>query len=83
LALWSNGMSEFVSCPKCQGVGSEPQGNSPFSAPACIFCFGSGRVDRENTCSCGRYASILTKDNVPFCGRQACLVVGNAFKDWM
>lgn len=68
-------------CPTCRGRGV----NDVFariSSPNCNMCNGSGKVDGDNVCRCGRPAVILIGDTLT-CTRVACqdVVLGKVNKD--
>lgn len=66
----------LVSCPLCKGIGRRVLGNRQRFDPPCDLCYGTGIIDRDHTCVCGRPLRLtdqgLVFANVFSCGRDEC-----------
>jgi hypothetical protein len=66
----------IVQCPLCKGLGRRVLGNRQRFDPPCDLCYGTGIIDRDHTCVCGRSLRLtdqgLVFANVFSCGREEC-----------
>lgn len=66
----------LVQCPLCKGLGRRVLGNRQRFDPPCDLCYGTGIIDRDHTCVCGRPLRLtdqgLVIANVFSCGRDEC-----------